>query len=126
MDIGRSKELLQRWGYLGDNSYLKCECGTEPQTTQHLLECPLLEQTCTARDLAGYNDTAYKYVQHWLNRIWCLVDSIRRSSKIGISKSMIFWQHHLLLKQYQKMTKDVLILIEEGKVQNINCMSLNL
>ena len=54
---------------MGDNSDLKCECGTEPQTIQHLLECPLLEQTCTARDLAYYYDTAYKCVQNWLNRI---------------------------------------------------------
>ena len=67
--VGRSKEFLQRWGYLGDSSDLKCECGTEPQTMQHLLECPLLEQTCITRDLADYNDTAHKCVQHWLNRI---------------------------------------------------------
>ena len=36
---------------------------------QHLLQCPLLEQVCTAEDLAAYNDTAQKCVQHWLNSI---------------------------------------------------------
>ena len=50
--VGLSKEFLQRWGYL-DDSNLNCECGTEPEAMQHLLECPLLEQICTARDLAA-------------------------------------------------------------------------
>ena len=38
-------------------------------TMQYLLQCPLLEQVCTAEDLAAYNDTAQICIQHWLNSI---------------------------------------------------------
>ena len=67
--IGRCKVLLHKWGYLQDNQDLNCDCGSEPQTMEHLLQCPLLEQACTAEDLAAYNDTAHKCVQHYLNII---------------------------------------------------------
>ena len=30
--VGHSKVFLQRYGYLGDSSDLKCACGPEPQT----------------------------------------------------------------------------------------------
>ena len=40
------------------NQDLNCECGTEPHIMQHLLQCPLLEQVCTAEDLAVYDKTA--------------------------------------------------------------------
>ena len=35
--VNCSKEFLQKSGFLIDNSDLKYECGTEPQTMQHLL-----------------------------------------------------------------------------------------
>ena len=58
--IGRCKVLLHKWGYLKDDQDLNCDCGSELHTMQHLLQCPLLEQVCTAEDLAAYNDTAQK------------------------------------------------------------------
>ena len=61
--------LLHRWGHLKDNQDLNFECGSELHTIQHLLQCPLLKQVCTAKKLATNNDTAQKYVQDWPNRI---------------------------------------------------------
>ena len=49
--VGRAKATLAKWGHL-NNGDTVCDCGTEPQTMQHLLICPLLEQPCTASDLA--------------------------------------------------------------------------
>ena len=63
---GRCKVLIHKWGYLKDNQDLNCNCGSELHTMQHLLQCPLLEQVCTAE---AYNDTVQKCVQHWLNSI---------------------------------------------------------
>ena len=63
--IGHCKVLYHKWGYLNNNKQLNCECGTEPHTMQHSLQCPLLVQVCIAEDLAAYNDTAQKCVQHW-------------------------------------------------------------
>ena len=66
--VGRCKVNLCKWGYQkdGDNT---CDCGTVPQTMEHLLCCPLLEQKCTSDDLVGYNENAKKCVQLWLNHI---------------------------------------------------------
>ncbi len=44
---------------------VNCVCGTEPQTMEHLLRCPLLEQTCNPEDLAEYTDVAKECVQLW-------------------------------------------------------------
>ena len=62
---GRCKVTLQKWNYLnsGDTT---CICGTEPQTMEHLLRCPNLEQECKAEDLAEYNDIAKSCVQLWV------------------------------------------------------------
>ena len=65
---GRAKATLCKWGYLNDNDAV-CDCGTEPQTMQHLLSCPLLEQPCTAADLAEFNENGQRCVQLWLNHI---------------------------------------------------------
>ena len=66
--VGRCKVNLCKWGYQkdGDNT---CDCGTVPQTMEHLLCCPLLEQKCTSDDLAGYTENAKKCVQLWLKHI---------------------------------------------------------
>ena len=70
--VGRSKVSLQKWGYLDTAEDVICDCRTAPQTMQHLLQCPVLEQVCTADDLAVYNENAQKCVQQWLEYIWCL------------------------------------------------------
>ena len=41
-----------------DNDDMTCVCGLEPQTMEHLLRCPLLEQVCDAKDLAELNGNA--------------------------------------------------------------------
>ena len=63
--VGRCKVNLNKWGYRtsGDTT---CDCGTDQQTMDHLLCCPLLEQKCTSDDLASYNENAKKCVQLWL------------------------------------------------------------
>lgn len=66
--VGRAKATLAKWGYLNDGDVV-CDCGIEPQTMQHLLICPLLEQPCTASDLAEFNEKGQQCVQLWLNHI---------------------------------------------------------
>ena len=62
---GRCKVTLKKWGYLRSDD-VTCECGSEPQTMEHLLMCPLLEQECHAEDLAEFNDCAKDCVKLWL------------------------------------------------------------
>ena len=66
--VGRTKVTLSKWGYLNDRDAVR-DCGTEPQTMQHLLTCPLLEQPCTASDLAEFNCKGQQCAQLWLNHI---------------------------------------------------------
>ncbi len=50
--IGRRRRWFsERWGYLDDAQSVDCDCG-EPQTMAHLLSCRLLDEACTADDLA--------------------------------------------------------------------------
>ncbi|KAJ4925239.1 hypothetical protein JOQ06_017974 [Pogonophryne albipinna] len=66
--VGRAKATLAKCGYLNDGDVV-CDCGIEPQTMQHLLICPLLEQPCTTSDLAEFNEKGQQCVQLWLNHI---------------------------------------------------------
>ncbi|KAJ8351061.1 hypothetical protein AAFF_G00157240 [Aldrovandia affinis] len=63
--VGRSRKALSRWGYLSGPT--TCDCGTEPQTMEHLLRCPLLGGPCTAKDLALNNTKAQQCTNHWLD-----------------------------------------------------------
>ena len=65
--VGRSKEALNRWGYLRGPT--TCECGIGPQTMEHLLQCPQLDGPCTAMDLALYNTKGQQCTLHWMNII---------------------------------------------------------
>ena len=49
--LGRAKTVMMRWGYLNVAQSVDCDCG-EPQTMAHLLSCRLLDEACTADDLA--------------------------------------------------------------------------
>ena len=49
--VGRAKTMMRRWGYLDDAQSVDCDCG-EPQTMAHLFSCRLLDEACTADDLA--------------------------------------------------------------------------
>ena len=82
---GRCKVSLKKCGFL-NNDDATCECGTEPQSREHLSRCPLfmehllrcplfmehlsrcplLEHDCKAEDLAEYNECARNCVQLWL------------------------------------------------------------
>ena len=46
-----------------------CDCTEEPQTMEHLLNCPLLPQACTTDDLLIYNDTAQRCVKQWMTKV---------------------------------------------------------
>ena len=50
--VGRAKTVMRRWGYLDDAQSVDCDCG-EPQTMAHLISCRLLDEACTADDLAA-------------------------------------------------------------------------
>ena len=65
--VGRTRANLIKWGYhTGDPS---CNCGTETQTMEHLLQCPLLKTPCSCEDLSTFNDTAKKCVKLWQSTI---------------------------------------------------------
>ena len=49
--VGCAKTVMRRWGFLGDAQSVDCDSG-EPQTMTHLLSCRLLDEACTADDLA--------------------------------------------------------------------------
>ena len=64
--VGRAKTVMRRWDYLDDAQSLDCDCG-EPQTMAHLLSCRLLDEACTADDLATVTERAKACVLEWEN-----------------------------------------------------------
>ena len=62
--VGRAKTVMRRWGYLDDAQSVDCDCG-EPQTMAHLLSCRLLDEACTADDLATVSDRAKACARTW-------------------------------------------------------------
>ena len=78
--MGRSKVSLQKWGYLDTAEDVTCDCRTAPQTMQHLLQCPVLEQVCTADDLAVHNENAQKMRPTMAGVYLMFVDTLRRRS----------------------------------------------
>ena len=69
--VGRAKTVMRRWGYLidlcgylDDAQSVDCDCG-EPQTMAHLLSCRLLDETCTADDLATVTERAKACARKW-------------------------------------------------------------
>ena len=65
--VGRSKVTLERWGYYQGSTI--CDCETAPQTMEHMLHCPLLEEPCSPLDLAQYSPTAQRCVDKWINTV---------------------------------------------------------
>ena len=65
--VGRCKYNMNKWGYCDDDT--TCDCTEEPQTMEHLLNCPLLPQACTTDDLLIYNDTAQRCVKQWMTKV---------------------------------------------------------
>ena len=62
--VGRVKTVMRRWGYLDDAQSVDCDCG-EPQTMAHLLSCRLLDEACTADDLATVTERAKACARKW-------------------------------------------------------------
>ena len=62
--VGRAKTVMRRWGYLDDAQSVDCDCG-EPQTMAHLLSCRLLDEACTADDLATVTERAKACARKW-------------------------------------------------------------
>ena len=54
--VGKTKSLLQKWGYLPSGTDTTCQCGKENQTMSHLLTSKKLEQP--APWMTYYNVTA--------------------------------------------------------------------
>ena len=49
--VGSAKTVMRRWGYLDDAQSVDFDYG-EPQAMGHLPSCRLLDEACTADDLA--------------------------------------------------------------------------
>ena len=62
--VGRAKTVMRRWGYLDDAQSVDCDCG-EPHTMAHLLSCRLLDEACTADDLATVTERAKACARKW-------------------------------------------------------------
>ena len=67
--VGRAKTVIRRWGYLDDAQSVDCDCG-ETQTMAHLLSCCLLDEACTADNLATVTERAKACTRKWENIVW--------------------------------------------------------
>ena len=68
MKMGRCKHNLRKWKHT-DEDDTTCDCKEVDQTMEHLLECPLLQQTCCLDDLMVYNDVAKECVRQWIGLV---------------------------------------------------------
>ena len=46
-----------------------CDCKEADQMMEHLLECPLLRQTCSLDDLMVYNNVTKECVRQWIGLV---------------------------------------------------------
>ena len=65
--MGRCKHNMRKWGYSEEDT--TCECQEAEQTMKHLLECPLLRQTCSDVDLIHYYEPAKECVKQWMGKV---------------------------------------------------------
>ena len=65
--MGRCKHNMRKWGYSEEDT--ACECQEAEQTMKHLLECPLLRQTCLNVDLIHYYEPAKECVKQWMGKV---------------------------------------------------------
>ena len=66
--MGRCKHNLRKWKYTDEDDTMR-DCKEADQTMEHLLECPLLRQTCSLDDLMVYNDVAKECVRQWIGLV---------------------------------------------------------
>ena len=62
--VGRAKTVMRRWGYLDDAQSVDYDC-REQQTMAHLLSCRLLDEACTADDLATVTEQTKACARKW-------------------------------------------------------------
>ena len=67
--VGRAKTVMRRWGYLDDAQSVDCDY-VAPQTMAHLLSCRLLDEACTADDLATVTERAKACARKWEKIVW--------------------------------------------------------
>ena len=67
--VGRAKTVMRRWDYLDDAQSVDYDCG-EPQTMARLLSCRLLDEACTADNLATVTEPAKACARKWENIVW--------------------------------------------------------
>ena len=65
--VACGKEQRKRWKYF--NGDTTCECGQAPETTRHMLQCPLLAHPCTLDDLLKFSENTRKCVDKWNNAV---------------------------------------------------------
>ena len=75
--VGRAKTVMRRWGYLDDAQSVDCYCG-EPHTMAHLLSYRLLDEACTADDMATVTERAKACARKW--ETMCEVHERRRTT----------------------------------------------
>ena len=69
VNSSHAKTVMRRWGYLDDAQSVDCDCG-EPQTMAHFLSCRLLDEACTADDLATVTERAKACARKWEKIVW--------------------------------------------------------
>ena len=97
--VGRAKTVMRRWGYLDDAQSVDCDCG-EPQTMAHTISCRLLDEACTADDLAAMAERAKACARKWEKIVWrtrkkkkkCSL--MREDGRSCSSIAMIFNRYH--------------------------------
>ena len=67
--VGRAKTVMRRWGYLADAQWVDYDCG-QPHTMAHLISCRLLDEPCTADDLATLTERAMACARKWGEMVW--------------------------------------------------------
>ena len=85
--VGRAKTVMRRWGYLDDAQSVDCDCG-EPQAMAHIVSCRLLDEACTADDLATVIERAKACFRKWGK----LCEGQERRRKFPIKPRHTFWR----------------------------------
>ena len=66
--MARRKHNMKKWKYIEDHDTM-CECKEADTTMDHLLECPLLKQSCSLNYLIIYKDTRKDCAKHWIGLV---------------------------------------------------------
>ena len=81
-DTGRCKANLMKWGYRMTED-VTCECGSDPQTMDHLLRCPLL-------DALSLNSLIHYLFLININLPWSGTATLGRVAAAGVSGNVVW------------------------------------